>query len=273
MLRIGQFSRITGITIQALRYYEALGLLRPAAVDPSTGYRWYAFDQLPRMHRILALKDLGLSLEEVARFLAAELPAAEMLGMLRLKEAELREKTEEDLDRLARVRARLRQLEEENIMPDYDIVLKPLDPLRVAGVRAAIPAYPEQGPLWAELGAWMEKRKIQAAGPCLAVYYADDPEIDAEACEQVAGEHPTEGRVKVHMLPPAELAACAVHSGPFSTIGEAYGAVAKWMEANGYSASGPVREVYLQVKVSENGTVSHTDPNTVTEIQLPVKKG
>jgi DNA-binding transcriptional MerR regulator len=272
MLRIGDFSRIARVSVQALRYYDDLGLLKPVSEDPFTGYRYYEFDQLPRLHRILALKDLGLSLEEIARLLENEPSTEQLTGMLRLKETELAERVDEEIHRLERVRARLRQLDEEQIMPDYEVILKKLDPLRVASVRGRIPAYAEQRPLWERLGSHLTDRKISTSGPCLTLYYSEEPDIEAEACEQVAKAFPDGGGVTFHTLPAVEQAACVAHHGPFSTIGGAYGFLTKWLEANGYECIGPVREVYLREAKHEGGKVDQEDPETVTEIQFPVKK-
>jgi DNA-binding transcriptional MerR regulator len=272
MLRIGDFSRIARVSVQTLRYYDDLGLLRPVSVDRITGYRYYDFDQLPRLHRILALKDLGLSLEEIARLLQDEPSAEQLIGMLRLKESELAEQVAEELHRLERVRTRLRQLDEEQTMPDYEVIVKKLDPLTVAGVRGRIPAYPEQRPLWEKLGAYLAAQKIPTGGPCLTLYYSEEPEIDAETCEQVAKAFPGGGGVAFHTLPAVEKAACVVHHGPFATIGGAYGFLTKWLEANGYACVGPVREVYLKEAGREGAKVDQGDPETVTEIQFPVKK-
>lgn len=272
MLQIGDFSRIARVSVQTLRFYDDLGLLKPVEVDPSTSYRYYSFDQLPRLHRILALKDLGLTLEEIARLLQDELSAEQLKGMLRLKEAELKEHVDEEFFRLERVRARLRQMDEEHIMPNYEVVLKKLDPQRVAGVRSKIPAYPEQGALWGELGKYLSEKKIPTFGACLTVYYSEEPDIDAEVCEAVACEHPDGEHVKFHTLPAVDQAACVVHHGPFTTIGKAYGFLTQWMDSNGYECTGPVREVYLREAKHDGGKASQTDPETVTEIQYPVRK-
>jgi DNA-binding transcriptional MerR regulator len=272
MLKIGDFSRIARVSVQTLRYYDDLGLLKPVAVDPLTGYRFYTFDQLPRLHRILALKDLGLRLEEVARLLHDEPSTDQLMGMLRLKETELKERVDEELHRLERVRARLRQLDKEQIMPNYEVVLKKIDPLRVAGLRGKIPSYPEQGPLWGELEPYLASRKITPGGACLTLYYSEEPDIEAEVCEPVAKEFADGGRVKCHTLPEVVQAACVVHNGPFTAIGDAYGFITKWMDSNGYECIGPVREVYLRPAKTEDGRASQADPETVTEIQFPVRK-
>jgi len=272
MLRIGDFSRIARVSVQTLRYYDDLGLLKPVEVDRFTGYRYYSFDQLPRLHRILALKDLGLSLEEIARLLQDEPSVEQLKGMLRLKETELKELVDEEFFRLERVRARLRQMDKEQIMPNYEVVLKKLEPQTIAGVRGKIPAYPEQGPLWEQLGKYLTSKRIAMNGPCLTLYYSEEPDIDAEVCEPVAREFPDGEQVKFHPLPSVEQAACVVHHGPFTAIGEAYGFLQKWMEANGYECTGPIREVYLREAKHEGKGVSQTDPETVTEIQFPVQK-
>jgi len=98
--------------VKTLRYYDEIGLLKPAQVDRFTGYRYYSEDQLPRLNRILALKDLGLSLEQIGRLLDDDLPPAQLRGMLRLKQAEIQQCVEEEQARLARVEMRLRQIEQ-----------------------------------------------------------------------------------------------------------------------------------------------------------------
>jgi DNA-binding transcriptional MerR regulator len=112
MFKIGEFSRISRVSVKTLRYYDGIGLLTPARVDLFTGYRYYSADQLPRLNRILALKDLGLSLEQIAALLDDDLPPAEIRGMLRLKRVEIQQHLEEEQARLARVEARLKQIEQ-----------------------------------------------------------------------------------------------------------------------------------------------------------------
>ena len=91
MIRIGDFSRISQTPVSTLRYYDEVGLLKPVEVDHFTGYRYYTFDQLARLQRIQALKNLGFSLEEIARLLADDLPAPQVHEMLQSKRAELHE--------------------------------------------------------------------------------------------------------------------------------------------------------------------------------------
>jgi effector-binding domain-containing protein len=270
MIKIGYFSRISQVPVKTLRYYDEMGLLKPVEVDRFTGYRYYSFDQLRQLNRILALKDLGFSLEQISKLLTQELPVAELRGMLRMKQEELRQHLQDDLARLERVEARLKQLEQEIEMPDYDVVLKKVDPILVAGVREIIPAYPEQGHLWEKLETYLGRLKVTPNGACFTVYYADEPEIDAEVCEPLSDRMPASKSIQVHELPAINTMACVVHHGPFVTLSEAYTALLKWIESNGYRCVGPVREIYLEPPATAG---SQTDPNTVTEIQFPVEKG
>ncbi len=272
MFKIGDFSKLTYVTVKTLRYYDELGLLPPAQVDRFTGYRYYSADQLPRLNRILALKDLGLSLEQIASLLNEELPPAQLRGMLRLKQSELQEQMREEHARLARVEARLKQIEQEGQMPNYEIVLKKVPPLRVASLRDVIPSYGEQGELWGELERVIAQQGSHPMGPCLTIYH--DPEyrereVDAEVCEPMDASVRSSGRVKVYDLPGVETMASLVHHGSFETLSQAYSAFLAWTQANGYKVVGPDREIYLH---TGKGPVQQDDPSYVTEIQIPVEK-
>jgi effector-binding domain-containing protein len=269
MIKIGDFSRICQLPVKTLRYYDEVGLLKPVEVDRFTGYRYYGYEQLPRLYRILALKDLGFSLEQIGQLLSEGLPAAELRGMLRLKQAQLREHIQDETERLKRVEMRLKQIEQEANMPEYDIVIKKVDPILVAGLRDTIPTFPEQGELWERLESYLQQHQAPINGPCLTVYYSDEPDVDTEVCEPLA--HPIEagGPVQIHELPAVQSMASVVHHGPFTTIGEAYGAILKWIELQGYQIVGPSREIYLNPPAEEG---SQVDSGTVTEIQFPVQK-
>ena len=151
MIRIGDFSKLSRVSVKTLRFYDEMGLLKPIEVDRFTGYRYYEFDQLPRLYRILALKDLGFSLEEIGRLLEGDLSAEQMRGMLKLRQAEIRQRVEEEAGRLERVELWLRQIEQEDSMSKYDVVIKKIEPIKVASVRGVVPTPPDQRSLWDEL--------------------------------------------------------------------------------------------------------------------------
>src|SRR5918996_644454 len=132
MIRIGDFSKLSRVSIKTLRFYDEMGLLKPIEGDRFTGYRYYEFDQLPRLYRILALKDLGFSLEEIGRLLEGDLPVEQMRGMLKLRRAEIRQRMEAEAARLERVELWLREIEQEHSVSKYNVVIKKIEPIRVA---------------------------------------------------------------------------------------------------------------------------------------------
>jgi len=284
MFKIGDFSRISQVSVKTLRYYDEIGLLKPAQVDRFTGYRYYSVDQSHRLNRILALKDLGLSLEQIAWLLDDDLPPAQIRGMLRMKQAEIQQRLEEEQARLARVEARLRQIEQEDKMPTYDVVLKKVGPQTVAAIRDVIPTYGDQGPLWKELSVYLEQHGARAAGPSLTIYYNTEyreRDVDVEVATPVSAPLPGNERVTVRELPGAELMACTIHQGSYDTLGQAYTALLAWIEANGYCVTGPDREVYLRCPDNDYDApdvVGYADyladdpAACVTEVQFPVEK-
>ncbi len=268
MLKIGDFSRLSLVSVKTLRYYDELGLLKPSRVHGFTGYRYYTAEQLPRLNRILALKDLGLSLEQIGVLLNKEVSSEELRGMLRLKQAEVQGRIGEARAQLARVEARLRQIEREDEFPMYEVALKNLPAQNVAAIRKTLPNYGQLNTLFGQLfGAiW---GKVKLTGPTVAIYH--DPEfreedVDVEAAIPIEGMLPDGGPVQSRELPGGQMA-CTVHQGSYEGIGEAYNAVMAWLEPNGYRVAGPVRENYLR-------SPGDTDDPTqfVTEIQVPVTK-
>ena len=140
MLKIGEFSRLSQVTIKTLHHYDELGLIKPAHIDPVTNYRFYEVEQLPRIYRIIALKELGLSLEQVGLMLDEEMPTEQIRGMLRLKQAEIHQEVREAQRQLALVEFRLRMIEAETKFPELDVVIKKLEPMRVLSFFAESPS-------------------------------------------------------------------------------------------------------------------------------------
>src|SRR5215471_13746360 len=155
MLTIGDFSKLSRVPITALRYYDEMGLLKPSAVDPQTKYRSYSVNQLPRLNRILALKDLGFTLEQIAQVLDEGVSREELQGMFRLKQAEIQQRMEQDQERLLRIQTRMRQLAMEETVPEYDVVVKQVEPHLVASVRERVSTYQHAGVLWHKLLTYM----------------------------------------------------------------------------------------------------------------------
>ncbi len=140
------------------------------------------------LNRILALKDLGFSLEEIGRLLDDDLSVEQMRGMLKLREAEARQRMQQEAERLERIEVRLRQIEQEKCMSKYDVVIKSAEQIKIASVRDVVPTPPDQGPLWEELGGYLALNHIRPSGACFTLYYDDEfkeRDWDLEVCEQI----------------------------------------------------------------------------------------
>src|SRR5689334_5742959 len=209
MFRIGDFSRLSLVPVSALRYYAELGLLKPMRVDSATGYRYYSASQLPRLNRLLALKDMGLSLEQIARLLDDNLTPEQIRGMLKLKQTELRQQLEEGQIRLGRIEAWLEQFEQENNMPDYDVIIKKVAPVRVAEVRGVAPSMDMIGPtldrLFDEVMAYLAGQGAKSLMPAITTYYdqeMSEKNITVGAAMGYEGGAVSDGeRVKIVELP------------------------------------------------------------------------
>ena len=272
MIRIGDFSKLSRVSVKTLRFYDEMGLLKPIEVDRFTGYRYYEFHQLPRLYRILALKDLGFSLEEIGPLLEENLSTEQMRGMLKLRQAEIRQRVEEEAGRLERVERWLRQIDREDSMSQYDVLIKKIEPIKVASVRGVVPTPPDQRTLWDELLNYLQQQGARMIGPPMAIYHdpeAQEHDWDIEVCMPITDEMTADGRLKVYSLPAVEKMACVVHTGPFATLPQAYDALAKWIDENGYHFIGPARELNLRLPDKPG---DQNDPNTVNEVQLPVEK-
>jgi effector-binding domain-containing protein len=173
---------------------------------------------------------------------------------------------------LERVDIWLRQIEQEGLMPRYDIVIKKVEPMKVVSVRGVVPKPPDQNLLWRELGAYLARQRIRPKGACLALYHDKehkDRDWDIEVCQQVTEDLVPASRIKVYSLPGVETMACVIHAGPLVNIVKAYETILKWMDENKYRIVGPSREVYIREAYPDS---NQNDPNTMTEIQYPVEK-
>jgi DNA-binding transcriptional MerR regulator/effector-binding domain-containing protein len=280
MFRIGEFSRITRVTIDTLRHYDALGLLKPAKVDPFTGYRYYSARQLMSLNRILALKEVGFSLEEIARILhpAGKLTNDQLREMLKAQLVRADQEVQAAQQRQERILARLNYLNLEDNMPAYEVTLKPVDKLTVAAIREVVPAL-EQMPqrcseMFDTIARWMQATNLPF-GPSLSIYYNEGftrADIDTECAFII----PDAEALKTARLEPAievrQIEAVPLVASTIATDGfykrsggllPAYNALAQWIEENGYQIAGPPRELFY-------GSAERGD--LTAEVQFPVEK-
>ena len=269
MFKIGEFSKLSRVPIKTLRYYHQIGLLEPDAVDDLTGYRFYTAVNLIRLNRILALKDLGFSLEQIAQILDDDLSSEQVRGMLRLKEVEIEREIATEQARLTRIQARLEQFNQEATMPNYDVVLKTVESIQVASVRDVIGKYDEIGQLLDQLFGALAQNRARPLGPPMAIYYDEgfkEADVDVETAVPVSNAQIEDGngRVRIRQLPAIQVAS-VLHQGAYTSLSSAYQAIMQWISDNNYQIIGPDREIYLR------GPGPNANPaEFVTEIQFPI---
>jgi DNA-binding transcriptional MerR regulator len=271
MFTIGDFARHGRVSVRMLRHYDALGLLRPARTDPSTGYRSYTADQLSRLHRIIALKELGFSLREVGRLLAEDIGQAELRGMLRLRQAQLADEVAAAGARLARIGARLHVIESEGHMSTQDIVVKHLPAVRTAGLTATARAFdpeaitPVIGPLFEEVCRLLDAAGVRPQGPAVAHYVqqaGEEGPVEVYALFPVAAEIPPSSGLRTFTLPAVARAATLVHHGSLDNVLASEQLLGRWLETEDARPAGLTREVYLECAGPRE--------TWVTELQLPL---
>lgn len=281
MFRIGEFSRFSRVSVKMLRHYDELGLLTPARVDPYTNYRYYSADQLPRLHRIVALKDLGFRLDEIGVLLDGQLSVEQLLGMLKLRRGELQQQMRETAAQLAQTETRLRQVERAHAAPRYDVVLRSIESQLVAGIRQAVgDGGATVTDMFEELEAYVARHGARSPLPPLMLYHDTEFSEQAEDVEvlvPVQQPLPENGRVETRELPGEEQMACLVHTGRYEGLPEAFAVLLNWIEANEFTVVGPTREVYLRFGADQesytlpDAYVTEDDHEFVTELQVPVR--
>ena len=276
MFGIGDFAGLGRVSVRMLRHYDAIGLLRPAHVDPASGYRYYTAAQLSLLNRVIALKDLGFTLQQVQTMIDEKVDVGELRGMLRLRRAQLATQLADDGERLARVDARLRMIETEGHMDTGDVVLKSTPAVRVVELSAPASSYDGPditvalSPLYPQLMERMDAAGVRMTGPPLAYYLPapkgpGDESITVHAAFPFADEPPADAGFDVVDLPRVAHAAALLHHGPMSEAFRTGQVIANWIDENGYRTVGPgyAREVYLDCPPGEFD-------QWVTEMQVAV---
>ncbi|MFW6312775.1 MAG: MerR family transcriptional regulator [Spirochaetota bacterium] len=269
MYSIGEFSKINRITPKTLRHYDRIGLLKPATTDEWTGYRYYAGAQLPAIRRILALRSLGFSLEDIRRIVSGEVRTE---SELERREAELQREIRANRSRLEQVQAYLARIHEGDAMTG-EVTVKALPEVIVASMRTTVPGYDAFFEIVPKMGEYMRRVGAVCREPayCFTVFHNDEyreEDIDVEICEAVVEPCEASDQVTFKTVAGVPRAACLVHRGPYSTLGESYNALFTWIEQNGYRAVGHPRESYI------DGVWNRDDPQEWrTEVQVPVAAG
>lgn len=271
MIKIGDFSKLSRISIRMLRHYDEQGLLPPAFTDRMSGYRYYGADQLPEAERIQALRSMGFGLAVIREILEKYGEAEEIERYLLLKKTELENQLRETGEKIRLLENTLQWLRKDGTLMDYEVVLKTLPERYVASLRRVIPTYDQESLLWEQLNEEIAPQKVRPEAPCygLAVFHDEgfrDSEVDVEIQVSVAGSYQDTENVRFKRVAPIQMAS-STFQGSYDQITRANGAVAAWVTENGYDFNGPSFCIY-HVSPAE----AAVPEELVTEVCYPVKK-
>lgn len=272
MFTVGEFSRLARVSKRLLRYYDEIGLLKPVHTDKFSGYRYYSAEQMPRLNRILALKDLGLSLDQIQRLLSDRVSTDEMQGMLLLKKAEIEQQVQEEIQRVRSIEARLEFLRSAETETPFDVVIKQIPAQPVLSVRTVLPSLEAMAGLWGPIMAALPQKIGE--GLFFGIMHSDgieegnvDVEIGRTITAQSHAPVPVQAglQLQFHELPAVDTMATFAIQGPFANLLIAYSVIGTWAESNGFGLAGVPREIALQLPQQPDAS------DAIMEIQYPVE--
>lgn len=271
MLRIGDFSKLSRISIRMLRHYDEVGLLIPVSVDDNTSYRSYSESQLPVAARIVALRDMGFGVNAIGEILKNYDAPEALAEFLSIKLEEIKAEALETNRRLLLLNTTITRLRKDVNAMDHNVVLKTLPERFVASVRKVIPAYDQEGLLWQMMMTETSPLRMQPAENCysLAIFHDEgykESEVDVEIQMMVKGDYQDTENVIFKTVPPIEIAS-ATYKGSYEQLTDVNHAVANWVRDNCYAFNGPMFCIY---HVSPAQTQNPDE--LVTEVCFPVKR-
>ncbi len=273
MYSIGEYARIAQVSKRLLRYYDEIGLFQPIKIDPETGHRYYSASQLSELNRILALKDLGLSLNQIRRFVGDNISPAEIQGMLSLKKAELEQQVLEELQRIRTIESRLKQIEDRDNLV-RDVIVKQVRQQRFISAREVLSESESPDDFFWSVVKALNQGERSSNGQMTIVFHEDGIEgdyIDMEFGKSL--DRSSRLSLTSHngitlvdkFLPEATMATFVPQTKNCSKL-LGYNAIGEWVEANHYDLAGAVRLVFLELPKQPG------DEDYVMEIQFPVRK-
>ena len=268
MFRIGEFSKLTQVSIRMLRYYDEAGILKPAEVDKWTGHRLYSVEQILRLNKILYLRDSGLNVTEIA--LALTMDEQSLLAQLDKKHIDIENAIQAEREKLRKIELAKNEIQGGKGELHYNISVKSIPAYQVLSLRKVVPTYYSEGDLWKELSAFAGAQKIEITGNTFSIYHDTEfreTDVDIELCAQVKKMEKAKEPFCFRMTEPVPHMACTMVYGDFANIKGAHLAFAEWLQKNSeYKMSNPMRQIVHRGPWNEN------DPEKyLIELQIPLE--
>lgn len=268
MLKIGEFSRLSRVSVRMLRYYDENNLLKPVKIDSFTGYRYYSESQLSIISMIINLKDMGFAVAAIGEILKCENNPQDLEKMFALQKAQLLEESLELKKRIRLLDTALDRLRK-GISMNYTCEIKELKARYVASVRRVLPKYDEEGRLWHILFSETAGMNMSVCGVGMAILHDQEykeSDVDVEIQIEVDGHYEDTANVKFK-TEPAMTVVSSTFKGPYSNFSDVYAGLAAWAAENKYEFDGPMMDIY---HVGPNET--RNPDEFVTEVCCPIKK-
>ena len=269
MFKIGEFSKLTQVTIRMLRYYDEAGLLKPEQIDPLTGYRMYAARQIPVLEKIVYLRDSGFHVAEIAEALNHS-DDGFIIEQLDKKHREIEQAIQLGKEKLQKIELAKRELQGTRNEMHYHISIKSIPQNQVLSLRRVIPTYYAEGDLWKELACFAARNHCTVTGAAFSIYHDTDyreQDVDVELCVPVQQMGRNEGQFIYRVTEAVPTMACTMVYGEFSNIAGAYLAFSDWLQKHSqYQMIGRDRQIVHRGPWNEN------DPDHyLVEMQIPLE--
>ena len=274
MFTVGEFARLAQVSKRLLRYYDEIGLLKPNHTDSSSGYRYYSAEQMSYLNRILALKELGLSLDQIRQTLTNNVSTDEMQGMLLLKKAEIEQQLTAELRRIRKIESRLQLIRDNEEHKQPNVIIKQIPDQTALSLRHVLDDFEASVSLYAYIQTMLPSRLSQGLFFCICHSdYLVENDLDMEMGILVDKIKPKDNALTLpngltlnqRELRGSNMMATTVVTGALETIHTGYANITKWLEDNDYRMTGLPRELLLQMPKNLSGN------DLVTEIQVPVE--
>ena len=274
MFRIGDFSRIARVSARLLRFYDEIGLFAPAHADSRSGYRFYTVAQLPQLNRILVLKDLGLSLDQIGDIVRAQIGAAELRSMLLLRRNDVERTLAIEAQRLRHIETRIAQIDAEGELSTEDVIVRAEPARQLLSMRRTLASFEEA---LAMIGTLRQRVRplLPRRHACQLIVVAhsaqfEQEELDLEigfALDGATALPPlADSGLAIRPLQAVERMAVCVRVGPPQEAHLVTARIGQFIEQNGDALAGPSREAFLQLPAQDRMHES------VVEMQFPLGK-
>jgi len=269
MFKIGEFSKLTQVSIRMLRYYDEKGLLKPADTDKFTNYRLYTAEQIPELNRIVFLRDLGFNVSEIA--VALDQWSDEFItSQLEDRRKDIEKSIKAEQDKLSKIELAKADIRRDKIAINYNVSIKSIPSYQVFSLRRVVPDYYAEGQLWKEMSAFVDANNIVVSSDTFTIYHDMDyreKDVDIEICAPVARMGNNKNGFTYRNTNPVPIMACTMAYGPFEHIAGAYLAFAGWLqEHNTYKMAGQSRQIVHRGPWNEEIPEKY-----LTELQIPLE--